>query len=417
VKDTDLYAQILGIVAPFSVARVELLVAKGRVSIWVEHEGGVRFACPECGTLCAVYDHAEERTWRHLDTCQLQTLLHARIPRVNCPEHGVRQARVPWAEPKSRFTLLFERFAIDVMLETDGTGAAKILGLSWDEVQHLKERAVTRGRARKPHVVAKRIGLDEKAIAKGQTYLTITCDLERGTVEHLADGRTLESAASYFSSFKESELSGIEAVAMDMWPAYFQLVSWAVPEASRKIVFDPFHVVSHATQAVDQVRRRENRALSAEGDRTLVGSKYLWLYGKENVPRRQRMEFAALKRANLKTGRAWALKEMLRQLWRCKDRAAAERLHARWHAWAMRSRLAPIIRVAKMVKSHLPNILTYYTHRVTNAVSEGINSAIQTIKKRAFGFRNPANFKTAIYFHCGGLDLYPEPQTTHAIPG
>jgi transposase len=417
VKDTELYAQILGIVPPFHVARVELLVAKGNVSIWVEHDVGARFACPECGTDCGVYDHAEERTWRHLDTCQLQTLLRARVPRVRCPEHGVRQARVPWAEPKSRFTLLFERFAIDVMLETDGTGAAKILGLSWDEVQHLKERAVARGRARKPHVLPKRLGLDEKAIAKGQNYLTITCDLALGTVEHLADGRTQDSAASYFSTFTTSELAGIEAVAMDMWPPYFQVVSWAVPDAAEKIVFDPFHVVAHATQAVDQVRRRESRQLSAEGDRTLVGSKYLWLYGKENVPRRRRMEFAVLKRAKLKTGRAWAMKEMLRQLWRCKDRQAAERLHAKWHAWAMRSRLAPMMRVARMVKSHLPNILTYYAHRVTNAVSEGINSAIQTIKKRAFGFRNSDNFKTAIYFHCGGLDLYPETGPTHAIPG
>jgi transposase len=417
VKDTELYAQILGIGSPFSVARVELLASKGNVSIWVEHEGGARFDCPECGASCTVYDHAEERTWRHLDTCQLQTLLHARIPRVNCPEHGVRQARVPWAEPKSRFTLLFERFAIDVMLETDGTGAGKILGLSWDEVQHLKERAVARGRARKPHVIPKHLGLDEKSIAKGQKYLTITCDQTRGTVEHLADGRTQDSAAIYFSIFTETELSGIESVAMDMWPAYFQIVSWAVPDAEGKIVFDPFHVVGHANKAVDQVRRRENRELSADGDRTLVGSKYLWLYGKENVPRRRRLEFAAIKRVDLKTGRAWAMKEMLRRLWRCKDRDAAQRLYEKWYAWVMRSRMAPMIRVAKMVQSHLPNILTYYTHRVTNAVSEGINSAIQTIKKRAFGFRNPDNFKTAIYFHCGGLDLYPEPQVTHAIPG
>lgn len=417
MKDIQLYAQILGIGSPFHVARVELLVAKGNVSVWIEHDDGASFACPECGTKCAVYDHAEERSWRHLDTCQLQTLLRARIPRVSCPEHGVRQVRVPWAEPKSRFTLLFERFAIDVMLETDGTGAGKILGLSWDEVQHLKERAVARGRARKPHVLPKRIGMDEKAIAKGQNYLTITCDVTRGTVEHLADGRTQDSAAIYFNSFTESELAGIETVAMDMWPPYFQIVSWAVPGAAEKIVFDPFHVVAHANKAVDQIRRQEHRQLSAEGDRTLVGSKYLWLYGKENVPRRRRMEFAVLKRAKLKTGRGWAMKEMLRQLWRCKDRQTAERLHAKWHGWVMRSRLAPMIRVAKMVKSHLPNILTYYTHRVTNAVSEGINSAIQTIKKRAFGFRNPVNFKTAIYFHCGGLDLYPETMRTHAIPG
>jgi transposase len=417
VKDTELYAQILGISAPFHVARVELQVAKGSVSIWVEHDEGERFDCPECGTSCSVYDHADERTWRHLDTCQLQTLLHARVPRVSCTQHGVRQAHVPWAEPKSRFTLLFERFAIDVMLETDGAGAAKILGLSWDEVQHLKERAVARGRARKAHVVPTQIGLDEKAIAKGHTYLTLTCDLEHGTVEHLADGRTQESAASYFSTFTGEELSKIEAVAMDMWVPFFQIVSWAVPGAEDKIVFDPFHVVAHANKAVDMVRRREHRELVARGDRTLVGSKYLWLYGKQNVPRSRRSEFAALKRANLKTGRAWAMKELLRELWNCKDRGAAERLHKKWHAWVMRSRLQPMIQVAKLVKSHLHNILTYYEHRVTNAVSEGINSAIQTIKKRAFGFRNPDNFKTAIYFHCGGLDLYPAMESTHGEAG
>ena len=417
MKDTELYAQILGIVAPFHVARVELQVAKGSVGIWVEHDDGTRFMCPECATSCSVYDHAEERTWRHLDTCQLQTLLHARVPRVSCPQHGVRQARVPWAEPKSRFTLLFERFAIDVMLETDGSGASKILGLSWDEVQHLKERAVARGRARKAHVLPKRIGMDEKAIAKGQSYLTITCDLDRSTVEHLANGRTMESAASYFSTYTQAELGKIEAIAMDMWMPFFQLVSYAVPDAQSKIVFDPFHIVMHATKAVDLIRRRESRELAADGDRTLVGSKYLWLYGKENVPRKRRREFAQLKRAKLKTARAWVLKEMLRELWSCKDREAAERLHAKWHAWAMRSRLKPIKDVAHMVKNHLPNILTYYTHRITNAVSEGINSAIQTIKKRAFGFRNLDNFKTAIYFHCGGLDLYPPLPKTHAIAG
>ena len=407
MKDTELYAQILGINPPFNVARVELQTAKGNVSIWVEHEPGARFACPECERSCSLYDHAEERTWRHLDTCQLQTLLHARVPRVNCSEHGIRQARVPWAEPKSRFTLLFERFAIDVMLQTDGSGAARILGLSWDEVQHLKERAVKRGRARKTHVLPRRIGLDEKAIAKGHSYLTITCDLDRGTVEHLADDRTMESVASYFSTFSGAELAGIEAVAMDMWMPFFQVVSMAVPDAQSKIVFDPFHVVMQATKAVDLIRRRESRELAAQGIRTLIGTKHLWLYGRENVPRKRRIEFAALKRAKLKTARAWALKEMLRELWSCNDHRAAERLHAKWHTWAMRSRLAPMKQVARMVQRHLPNILTYYVHRITNAVSEGINSAIQTIKKRAFGFRNPDNFKTAIYFHCGGLDLYP----------
>jgi transposase len=125
VQDTELYRHLLGIEKPWAVARVELAVSEQRVHVFVEHQAGEEFACPECGKKLGVYDHAEERTWRHLDSCQFATMLRARIPRVQCPEHGVRQAGVPWAEPRSRFTLLFERFAIDVLLETDVAGAAK----------------------------------------------------------------------------------------------------------------------------------------------------------------------------------------------------------------------------------------------------------------------------------------------------
>lgn len=176
---------------------------------------------------------------------------------------------------------------------------------------------------------------------------------------------------------------------------------------SDKFVFDRYHVVQHMNDAVDQVRRAESKALWQQGDDSLKGTRYLWLYGQENVPEERADQFVILQALSLKTGRAWAIKEMLRELWTCRSRKAAEVFHARWHAWAARSRLYPVVKVAKMVKSHLHNILTYYAHGITNAVSEGLNSAIQTIKKRAGGYRNVENFKTAIYFHCGGLDLYP----------
>jgi transposase len=180
-----------------------------------------------------------------------------------------------------------------------------------------------------------------------------------------------------------------------------------IPFASDKIVFDRYHVVQHMNGAVDQVRRAESKALASDDDSTLKGTRYLWLYGKENVPDSRVEQFASLRAMKLKTARAWAIKEMLRDLWNHRSREEASAFHARWHSWATRSQLLPVRRVAAMVKSHLHNILTYYAHPITNAVSEGINSAIQTIKKRAAGFRNVENFKTAIYFHCGGLDLYP----------
>lgn len=381
------------------------------MDVFVEHKPGEEFTCPECGKKFGVYDHAEERTWRHLDSCQFATMLRARIPRVACPEHGVLQASVPWAEPRSRFTLLFERFAINVLLETDVAGAAKILGISWDEAHHLMQRAVARGKARKPRGLARRIGIDEKAIAKRHKYLTIVSNLERGTVEFLAEGRTKESLISYLAPYTVLEAGQIEAIAMDMWSPYYEAAMKWIAGAADKIVFDRYHVVQHMNRAVDQVRRAESKALWQEGDAALKGTRYLWLYGKENVPEERAQQFASLQALSLKTGRAWAIKETLRELWECPSRKAAEAFHARWHAWAARSRMPAVVKVATMVKSHLHNILTYYAHRITNAVSEGLNSAIQTIKKRAGGYRNVENFKTAIYFHCGGLDLYPASST------
>lgn len=115
MRDVDLYQQLLGLVAPWTVARVELSVEGERVDIWAEHASEVRWPCPECAALLSVYDHAEERAWRHLDSCQFKTYLHARVPRIKCPTHGTRQVKLPWAEAHSRFTLLFERLAIDVL--------------------------------------------------------------------------------------------------------------------------------------------------------------------------------------------------------------------------------------------------------------------------------------------------------------
>ena len=236
--------------------------------------------------------------------CGFQTFLHARIPRVNCPEHGVRQVRVSWAEPKARFTALFERFAIDVMLETSVTGAARILKLSWDEAHHIMERAVARGLARRTHAVPKRLGVDEKSLAKGQRYAMMVCDLDTGHVIELAEDRTMESLRRCLSRYFINDLSGVEAIAMDMWEPYNLQLRAIIDGADDKIVFDRFHVVGHMNEALDQVRRREHKLLRAEGDDRLVGSKHLWLYGGDNLASSSanvetKLAFAQLRESNL----------------------------------------------------------------------------------------------------------------------
>ena len=407
MQDTALYQQLLGLKSPWTVSRVNLDVKGQRVDVWAEHPEGMTWACPQCTKKLPLYDHAEERSWRHLDSCQFQTYLQARIPRVECSEHGVVQVMVPWAAPRSRFTLLFERFAIDVLSQCDVTGATRILRISWDEAWGLMQRAVKRGRERKKARVVRRIGVDEKAVAKGHKYMTLVCDLDKGTVEHIAEDRKIESLNSFYVGLSKKQLNGIEAVAMDMWEPYIQATLARVPKASEKIVFDRFHVMGYLGKAVDTVRKQEHRALMESGDETLKGSKFLWLYSRENVPERRRDEFAALMRQELKVGRAWAIKESLRRLWHYVYPASGWKFWKRWYFWATHSRLEPIRKAAETVRRHIDNIVTYYQHAVTNAMSEGLNSKIQKIKSMACGFRNIENFKTAIYFHCGGLDLYP----------
>ena len=409
MQDTKLFETILGLQAPWGITRVALDTSGERVDLWVAHVEGTRWPCPECTQMLPCRDHAEDRVWRHLDTCQYQTLLHARVPRVDCPTHGVRQVVVPWAAARSRFTLLMERLIIDLIQQCSTvTGACRIAGITWDEAWGVMDRAVARGLRRKQARPMRYVGVDEKAFRKGHRYHTIVCDLEQATVDFVAEDRTTASLQAYYAQLSDAQRDALEAMAMDMWPAYIRATREGLPDGDTKIVFDRFHIMREMTRAVDTVRKQEHRAfLRAGGDSPLTGTKYLWLFGEERVPTRHADTFAAVQALNLKVGRAWAIKEALRALWTYRQRAAVRRFFDRWYAWAVRARLAPVKQVAGMIRRHLDGVLRYVQHPITNGVAEGLNSRIMSIKRKAGGFRNAQHFTTAIYFHCGGLDLYP----------
>jgi transposase len=327
------------------------------------------------------YDHAHARSWRHLDHGDWFTRLHARIPRVTCLWHGIRHTPLPWALAGARYTIAFERHAIDVLRETDVLGGARLLYLSWDEAWHIMERAVSRGQQRKGRRIIPRLGVDEKAVAKGHCYVTVVCDLDQSTVEYVADNRRKISLDTYYRQLSPEQLAGIEAVAMDMWDPFIASTREHVPQGENKIVFDRYHIMKHVNEAVDAVRKWEHRRLQEEGDNTLTGSKHLWLFAEENLPEDWEEWFSQLRAQHLKTGRAWALKEALRVLWSYQRRGWAQRYWQRWYFWATHSQLPPMVDVARMLKVHLDNIMTYFAHRITNATSEGLNSKIQTVKK------------------------------------
>lgn len=407
MDEKTLYAKLLGLTPPWGVERVDLRLEEGEVHVWVALPPKQLWVCPECRERAPIHDH-RERVWRHLDTFQYRTLLHARVPRLNCPRHGVRQLRVPWAEEGSRFTALFEALAIDWMKVAPVAAVSERLQLSWDEAAGIQERAVRRGLARRELTEPIRhLGVDETSFQRRHEYVSVVTDLEGTRVLHVADDRKRESLDGFWQSLSCEQLDSIEAVAMDMWEPYIRSTRAHLPDADSKIVFDKFHVAQHLNQAVDKVRRQENRQLLAEGKPWLVRSKYAWLRNPENFTPQAWREFAPLRESVLKTARAWALKEAAMCLWDLRYIGVVQRNFRAWYNWAIRSRLEPIKRVARMMKSHWKNIETYFKHRITNAGAESINSKIQKVKYMSRGFRNRQRFRNAIYFHCGGLDLYP----------
>lgn len=414
MDDKSLYAAILGVTEPWGVEKVELRLAAGEVHVWVALPPATLWVCPDCHAAAPMHDH-RERVWRHLDTCQYRTLVHARVPRLRCPTHGTRQVRVPWAEEGARFTALFEALAIDWMKHAPIAAVAERLRLSWDEAAGIQARAVARGLPRRQTAPARYLGVDETAFARRHEYVSVVTDLDRARVLYVADDRRRESLDGFWAQRSAAELAAIKAVAMDMWEPYIASTQAHLPDAAAKIVFDKFHIAQHANDAVDAVRKGENRALHADGCDWLAGTKYDWLRHPRRFSLGAWREFLGfVRQTKLKTGRAWALKEMLMTLWDYVYPGAAERHFEAWYAWAIRSRLEPIKRVARMLRRHWPNIKTYFTRRITNAGAESMNSKIQKIKVMARGFRNRDRFKQAIYFHLGGLDLYPEPVAARA---
>jgi transposase len=399
------YRDLLGLSDSWQVRDVDLDLPGNQVTISLSHAGG-ELTCPDCGEPAPKADTAPERTWRHLDTMQFATEIRAAIPRCKCAKCGVRTIAVPWGTKHSRFTLMFEAFAIRVLQASANVKkGAGLLGISWSSAHRIMEDAVERGLERRDAEPMPEVGVDEKSFGKGQDYITVLTDTNRSRVVEIAEGRTTSSCDQLWNSLTPKQRESVQAVAMDMWQAFMTSTRQCVPQA--KIVHDKFHVAKYLGEAVDRVRRAEHKELNQTGDSPLKGLRQLFLYNEENLDEDSFFEVLTVQRADLKTGRAWAIKENFRHFWNYSQRGWAKRFFTAWYSWAIRSRLQPIKKVAKMLKRHLDGLLNYFNHRVTNATAEGFNSRIQSIKSAARGFRCFENYRIRILFYCGKLNMTP----------
>ena len=382
----------------------DLSLAEQRVVVEVVLKPGQVWADPTDATKRAHVNGWSERQWRHLDTCQFETLIKARVPQLKYSDGTVEELTVPWAERYSRLTTLMTGFVIKLLQACPSTqSVCDLTRLSWSTVNAIMVSAVARGMLRRTEEEIPYLGIDEKSSEKGHSYASILTDIDRSRVLDLVPERKLDAAVSLLQTLTPSQRASVRAVAMDMWPAFMSAAKQCLSQAD--IVHDKFHVAKYLGEAVDAVRKQEHRSLAKVGTSPLTGSKWSWLKRYPDGRSAEAVSFRALNRLNLKTSRAWCIKENFTQFWSYSYQGAAKRFFKEWSNNAIRSRLESVKKVVKMLRRHETGLLNYSRHRISNACAEGFNSAIQLIKANARGFRNFTNYRTRILFHCGKLDL------------
>lgn len=404
MNDKQLYAQILGICTPWIVDSVLLSLERNSVTVALSFDSDHTFECPECGQGCPRHDK-KLRRWRHLDTCQLETVIECEIPRIDCKVHGVKLVSVPWAEKGSHLTLLFEAIVIKWLEVAPVSAVAERMNIDWDTVLRVQHRAVKRGLERRGPVSPVDIMIDETSEKKGHNYLTVVSEGSR--VLHVEAGREKESIDSFWKTLTPSALNNIRSISMDLWKAYRYSALEHVPDATSKICLDRFHVAGYFGKAVNDVRKKEHRELLSVGNETLKGTKFEWLRTSANIDNRHRLGFMEIAKSALKTARAWSYKEMAHGMWKYIYIGAAEKAWKQLLKKMSRSRIEAIKNLAKSLREHLWMIINAIKLNANSGSAEGNNSRIQKVKKMACGFRNTENFKMAVYFHLGGLDLKP----------
>ena len=399
--ELGLFTAALGLSAPWRVTRTEFDGAQ--LDLYLDFPRGARFPCPakDCAEgACVVHDTAD-KTWRHMDFFQYKAFLHARLPRVRCPEHGVRQVSVSWARPGSGFTMLFEALALTFATAMPVAKVAEMTREHDTRIWRVLEHHVGAARDQEDFSEVTKVGMDETSARKGQDYVSIFADMMRGRVLFATDGRSSDTVARFAADLAEhgGDPASITDTSSDMSTAFISGISQHLPNAT--MTFDKFHIAANLSEAVDAVRRTEVTTRPE-----LKHTRWLWLKNHASLSAKQQGQLHQLMRpsAKLATARALRWREDF-QAFYDQDPSYAPEYLRRWCYGAKRSRLQPLKDFVTLVEKHWDGIIAWHASHLSNGLLEGINSLVQAAKARARGYRNKNKMITIIYLTAAKLPL------------
>ena len=400
MRDTNLLQLALGLTPPWAVTRSDFDPEAKRLDIQIDFPPGSRFACPICGaTGCPAYDTGQ-MSWRHLNFFQHQAYINARVPRVRCDNCGIKKVQVPWARPDSGFTLLFEALLMTMLSAMPVRTVARMVGEHDTRLWRVLHHYVDEARTRLDASTVSRLAIDETAARRGHDYITLFVDIDQARVLFATEGKDAGTVAAFADDLAAhgGDAAAVEEVCIDMSPAFIKGTAGHLPNAA--VTFDKFHAVKVVNDAVDQVRRVEQKTQSL-----LRGTRYIWLRNPQTLSGRQQTTLDALPTRHLKTARAYQIRLAFQELYDQPSGEAGAGFLKKWYFWATHSRLPPMIEAAHTVKHHWDGILRGFDSRIANGLIEGINSLVQAAKAKARGYRSTRNLIAIVYLLAGKLDL------------
>lgn len=399
----------------FVYGRVKLDARHGEPVLFVRIRARKRSRprCSGCGVRGAVHDHLDEREFEYVPFWGFLVFFVYRMRRVKCATCGVMVERVPWADGKQRMTTTYRWFLAKWAKRLSWTEVATIFGTSWDSVCRAVELAVEWGRKRRKLANVKALGVDEIAWRKGHSYLTLVYDIGEQTRRLLAvaEERTEASLRTCLDQLGAKVCQRLKYVASDMWKPYLNVLAERASQAIH--VLDRFHIMQKFSRAIDEIRADETKRLKADGyEPVLTKSRWCLLKRPENLTNKQSLRLTELLQYNLKTVRAYLLKEEFQRFWQYTSPTWAGKFLDEWTAKVMRSRLAPLKKVVGTLRDHRHLILNWFRAQrsVSSGVVEALNNQVKLVSRKSHGFRTPRVAELALLHNLGDL---PEKQITH----